>query len=194
MNEMNEIEEMRQQMNILKEKLNKQEIINDSLIRSSISQKMNNVKNLRWVKRAIIVFGIFYCPWVIYKLLEMPLWFALVTIAFLTIAFIYEEIYSYGTTKNDFSRDGLLETCERLMRMKKMNKRWLWFGIPVLILWLATFAYLILHNSQLAGAEQEIFLGMGIGLAIGAIFGTIFYLKTQRQATELIDDIQELKE
>ena len=97
MNEMNEIEEMRQQMNILKEKLTKQEIINDSLIRSSISQKMNNVKNLRWVKRAIIVFGIFYCPWVIYKLLEMPLWFALVTIAFLTIAFIYEEIYSYGT-------------------------------------------------------------------------------------------------
>ena len=194
MNEMNEIEEMRQQMNILRDKLTKQEIINDTLIRSSITQKINNIKKQRWLKRCLIIFGILYCPWVIYKLLEMPLWFAIATIAIFVIAFIYEEVYSNGTTSDDLSRHGLMETCERVIKMKKMNKRWLWFGIPMLIIWLATFVYLIYNNSELAGAEQEILYGGGIGLAIGAILGTTLYLKTQRQATDLIENIQELKE
>ncbi|MBO4607996.1 MAG: hypothetical protein J5682_08875 [Prevotella sp.] len=195
MNEMNEIEEMRQQMNILREKLTKQEIINDTLIRSSISEKMNNIKKQRWLKRCIIIFGIIYCPWMIYKLLEMPIWFAIATIAIFVIAFIYEEVYSNGTTNNDdLSRHGLMETCEKVIRMKKMNKRWLWFGIPMAIIWVATFVYLIYHNGELAGAEQELLYGVGIGLGIGAILGAKVYLKGQRQATELIDNIHELKD
>ena len=96
---MNEMDEMRQQMAILKEKLKEQEIVNDQLLRNAISSKMRSIKKDRWIKRIIIIFGLIYCPWMMNSLFDFPTWFIIATIALFLVAFAYEEIFSEGTTR-----------------------------------------------------------------------------------------------
>ena len=51
-----ELGEMRQQISLLKGKLNDQEIVNDSIIRKVVQEKMDTINKAGW---GIVVFGIF---------------------------------------------------------------------------------------------------------------------------------------
>lgn len=52
----NELEEMRQQMAILKEKLNAQELVSDRLLRESMLGKMSFMKKYTWVSYFLLAF------------------------------------------------------------------------------------------------------------------------------------------
>lgn len=50
----NELEEMRQQLGILKEKIDGQKLINDKLIRQSMLNKMSFMKRYTWISFALL--------------------------------------------------------------------------------------------------------------------------------------------
>ncbi|MBF1418628.1 MAG: hypothetical protein HXN39_01610, partial [Prevotella histicola] len=52
----NELEEMRQQLGILKEKIDGQKLINDKLIRQSMLNKMSFMKKYTWVSFFALLF------------------------------------------------------------------------------------------------------------------------------------------
>ena len=52
----NELEEMRQQLGILKEKIDGQKLISDKLIRQSMLNKMSFMKKYTWVSFLVLLF------------------------------------------------------------------------------------------------------------------------------------------
>ena len=190
-----QLEEMRQQMAILKEKLDKQEIINDQLMRKAVGTKLRKIVIERRKKLFFILAGLIYVPAVLYGLLKLDLWFIIVTILFFAVGAAYDIYYTAGINDEDLQNKRLLETKERIIRMKRMNTRWLWFSIPFVIVWIATFFWQILYRMDDGEAHlhaQPILIGGLVGGVIGGIIGTVIYQRQQHRASELIEDIEEL--
>lgn len=190
-----QLETMRQQMSALKQKLDQQEIVNDRLIRASLQSKLRKVRFHKWGKLIFLLFAMIYVPATLYWLLHLELWFCLASMAFFAIATVYDFYYMNGISEHEMSRNQLLQTGRLVARMKMMNARWLWISIPFLLIWLPTLILQVKQSGQLAeGNLQGFYFGCGFGLLLGGTLGTIMYLRQQRQAQEIIDQIEEMSE
>lgn len=189
-----ELENMRQQMATLKSKLEQQEIINDRLIRDSLGRKLGKVKRQKWSKLIFIVFAMLYVPAILYWMAHLPVWFCIITMLFFGYAAIYDFYYMNGISNRDMSKEKMLDTSRCVARMKKMNARWLWFSIPFVILWTTCLIYLMINTDNGLAKEQVngFIWGCGIGLVIGLVIGAIIYVRQQRRAQAIIDQIEEL--
>ncbi|MBQ7742198.1 MAG: hypothetical protein IJT90_04665 [Bacteroidaceae bacterium] len=189
-----ELENMRQQMATLKSKLEQQEIINDRLIRDSLGRKLGRVKRQKWGKLIFILFAMLYVPAMLYWLLNMPVWFCIVSLLFFAFAAIYDFHYMNGISNRDMSKEKMLDTSRRVARMRKMNARWLWFSIPFSFVWIATMTYLMCTTDSLITKNnlEGALYGGAIGLIIGLAVGAYIHIRQQRQAQAIIDQIEEL--
>ncbi|MCR4995521.1 MAG: hypothetical protein K6A32_09165 [Bacteroidales bacterium] len=188
-----QLEDMRQQMAMLKQKLEQQEIVNDQLIRESLQSKLRSVRIQKWGKMFFIFLAMLYVPAMLYWLLHTEMWFCLLSMAFFAIAAIYDFYYMNGISEKSISRNQLLETGRLVARMKQMNARWLWFSIPFLIFWLATLIMQVINSGDLSSGNLQGFLyGCASGLIIGGTLGTIIYFRQQRRAQEIIDQIENI--
>lgn len=185
-----ELEQMREQLSVLKGKLDKEMIVNDRMMRKIMRQKVKSIKRYSWTIRTIILLGIPYCTWCFMYLLRMSVWFTLVTDIFMIIALVYTYFMHRGINEKELMEGDLIEVRSKMLRMKHMQANWLKFGIPFIILWLAWF---VIENMNVADA-QYILIGGGVGGVIGGIIGTMNYRKTRRMATEIIKQIEELNE
>lgn len=190
-----QLEEMRQQMAVLKEKLEKQEIINDQLMRNTIGTKLRKIKVEQRRKIIFIILGLLYVPAILHYLLHTDLWFTVVTVLFFAGAGIFDTYYTWGINDEDLQNKRLLETRERIIVMKRMNARWLWFSIPFVIVWFILFVWQVYSNDselQELGGTTPLIIGAVVGGVIGGLIGMVKYKKQQRRATELIEEIEEL--
>jgi len=181
--------EMRQQMDLLKEKLNRQEVINEQLMRRTIESRLNRLSFSRKIKRIYLLLCIFIVPGILVKTVEMPIWFALVTVAMLAISLIYHEAFMERISADDLNRCSTMEISNKAIRLKEQGARWLWIGIPMLIAWLLTFVYVVLQQSDFETEGQYILYGIVLGLIIGACLGFIIYRKQQRMIDDLRKDL-----
>ena len=55
LNKMNELEAMREQMQLLKQKLDNQEIVSDQLLRKAMSGKMSWIKKYIWFELLVLL-------------------------------------------------------------------------------------------------------------------------------------------
>lgn len=182
-----ELEEMRQQLSLLKEKLSQQEILNDQLVRQAIEGKVRYIGCFSRRKRIWLVMSILIIPGIMVSAVGMPLWFALATAAFFAISLIYHEVFMEHISTDDINRHGLAEVSRKALLIKQQGARWLWIGIPGVLIWLVTFAYLVLQRTDYEDQGQYILYGMAFGLLIGATLGYIMYRRQQR----MIDDLRE---
>lgn len=57
-----ELNELRQQMALLKEKIDNQQIVNEQLVRQAINQKVSTISRVRRVKRIYLIASLFLVP------------------------------------------------------------------------------------------------------------------------------------
>ena len=188
-----ELDEMRQQMTLLKDKLNRQQIVNEQLVRDAIKGKISNFTRMRRSKRIWFIACIFFMPPIIVKVIHLPVWFAGATALLFILSFFYREYYMEGIDDHDLSSNGLLQVSQRATRLKRQTRRWLWFGIPMLLLWVLTFIWLVKQDSMLLDFEENILQGLITGLFFGAILGYIMYRRQQRMVDDLQDAINDLQ-
>ena len=190
MNENFDLENMRQQMTTLKNKLNQQEIVNDRLIRRSMRNEVNTITRRYNIIMILAVFMIPYFYWVFVKLSGFSMAFWIGSSIFMLIC---AGATFYNTRKisdPDMMSHSLVEARRRVASAKKFDADWLKFGIPAVTLWFAWFVYEIyLQNHDFANG---LFWGGCVGGIIGAICGIKFHFKTQRQYQDVIDQIEDL--
>ena len=200
MEEMNhntlELDGLRQQMTLLKEKLDKQEIVNDRLMRQAMSSKMSWIKKYIWFEIAIVpVLLLLFAA--IHTLMQLSWWLY----AFLAIGLIVDVVADYRINridKNELLSGNLVEACSKLVRMKRL--RAIAFGIPMplLLVWLAWFLYELMHSSQVAASEMVRgmaaggFVGGIVGSVIGLFIGIMLLRKMQRTNDDVINQIRAL--
>ena len=190
-NENFELENMRQQMETLKKKLDQQEIVNDRLIRHSMEKTASNLSRRYNV---IMVLGILMVPyfyWVFIKLCSFSMTFWIGSSIFMLVCVGATYYNSRNLNDSNMMTNNLVDVRRRMARAKKFDADWLFFGVPAVILWFGWFVYEVyLANGY--DLSNPFFWGGCCGGVIGAICGFKMHFKTQRQYQEIIDQIEDL--
>lgn len=187
-----ELEEMRAQLGMLKDKLEKQTIINETHIRNSMKSKMSDIN--KTVTGTIIagVFALCYCTWFFYWQ-DFSLAFVIATFLMLAVCLGITIAQRVILGKMDFSQGNLVETAEKLSKIKKHYQDWYKIAIPMIIVW---FGWMIYEMLSIHGMESPMAIGFCCGALIGGIIGGIIGMrinrKVARKATEILDQIAEL--
>ena len=188
-----ELENMRQQMATLKKKLDKQEIVNDHIIRQSMKKAAGSInRTYLW----LIVLGLLMVPygyWVFVKELNFSIAFWIGTSIFMLVCTGANYYNKRNVNDANLMSNNLVDARRRMVRAKKFENDWLFVGIPLLVMWLAWFfweAYKINNNLF----NEPVSWGACVGAVIGAAIGLSIHFKNQRQYKEIIEQIDELTE
>ncbi len=188
MENINELEEMRQQIGELKQRLDRESTLNEQLLHDSLKMKMNTVHRLVWKVISIGVLGI--ASWIFLGLTWhlSPLFIAATCV--MMLASMTAE-YLINRMRDDACSTNLKDTVAHLARMKKMRLRQTLTGFAVLIVvWLPWLAW---EFNQHLNALEFKFMGIGaaVGFVIGACIGLSILFKMQRANDEMIRQIEE---
>ena len=186
-----ELEEMRQQMTTLKNKLDKQEIVNDRLMRRSMRNEVNTINRRYNIIMALCVLMIPYGYWCFVVLSHLSIAFWIVTSIFMLVCGVATFYNSRKISDPNLMNHNLVEARKKVASAKKFEANWLLFGIPAVILWFSWFVYEI-YQIQGGDYNNGFFWGGCVGGIIGAVCGIKVHLKTQRQYQDIIDQIEEL--
>ena len=186
-----ELESMRQQLDMLKEKLNQQDILNDHIIRRSMKKDVNNITRHYYIIIAIGLLMVPYGYWCFMKLCGLSYFFWIVTSIFMLICVGATFYNSRKISDPELMSHSLVEARKKVASAKKFESNWLLFGIPAVILWISWFFYEI-YQIQGGDFNNGFFWGGCVGGIIGAVCGIKVHLKTQRQYQDIIDQIEDL--
>ena len=186
-----ELDEMRQQMAILKDKLENQTIVNDRFIRRSIKRGVSTI-NRRYLVIGIIALAMIpYGYWAFVMLggLSVALWLASCLMMLIVVGFM---IYNSRDMRDNALMSGnLLEVKRKVTQAQKRDANWLWFGIPMALAWGAWAVY---EMSQKMGDNEYIVPCCIVGVLVGALIGLKVHFKTQSRFNEIIEQIEDLQD
>lgn len=187
-----ELEQMRQQMNVLKQKLDKQEIVNDRIMRKSMKRNVTNI-NRRYLAICIICITMIpYSYWAFVVLNGMSLGFWAATSVMMLIVFAYTIYTGRHMRSNRLLEEDLLTAREKVAKAKKMDSDWLKFGIPMIVLWIV---YLTYEFQRVFKGEDFTIMAIvaGVSALVGAAIGFKVHIDTQTKYQDIIDQIEDLK-
>jgi len=196
-NNMTELEQMREQMNIFKSRLDKQQIINERLVRNSMGNKMSWIKNFVWVE-AVLVPIILVIMASFHARQGLSWWL----FAFLAIGMIADVIGDYiinRIPKGELLSGDLVATSKRLLKMKKQRTIWFIIGTAFCTIWVVWFIIETIMHLNLEvdyphhGTIVTILtLGSAIGAIIGFFIAWLIYRKMQKTNNQVIEQINQM--
>lgn len=187
-----ELEEMRAQISILKDKLEKQTIVNESHIRLSMKSK---VKDLNSTIKGTVAGGIFaliYCP-IVFAHLGCSVPFVIVTTVMLAVCLILTIRQKVVLGRLDFSQGNLVEIAQSLGKIRKHYVQWTRLAAPAIVLpW---FGWCLYEFIKLDSSPTGIFLCVcgAVGGIIGGIIGICINRKVVRKTDEILVQVEELQ-
>ena len=149
-----ELDSLREQMGILRNKLDKQEIINEQLMRKSMNQSMS------WIQKYVI-FEIILVPLLLIYLAIMHVsfglsWWLYAFVAVMLIVSVSADYYINHLNSAELLQGDLVDTSRKLLRMKSLRAKAFIIGIVAVLVWVAWLMW-ELYNSYLAQADNHDF-------------------------------------
>ena len=188
-----ELDEMRSQINALKEKLEKQTIVNEEHIRRSMKSKMSDINKTVTVTIILGIFALVYCTCFFYSQ-SCSLAFVISTAVMLAICLGLTIGQKITLGRMDLSQGNLIDTAQSLSKIKTHYQNWHKIAIPVLVVW---FAWLMYEMTSVLGVNSSMAIGFCCGAAVGGIIGGVIGFrinrKIVRKACEILDQIEELQ-
>ncbi len=185
----NTLREMQQQMQQLREKLNKEQIINERMLRKSCRQTVDRLKFKSNLPIVFAIIAILCSP--AYLSFGISPWFLIFTCVLMLVSIVATILTNRHIPQMD---KDLVTATNELTRYKKIHAEWLKYSIPALIVWLGCLIWDFLKNQTIS--QMELF-GFIAGISTGLILGILLGLKIRRDqlnaADELISQIEELQ-
>lgn len=191
-----ELEEMRQQMAVLKKKLEKQEIVNDRLISKTKESLEKDMATVRRKYRMGYVVSILAVPYLYYMTVYQfggSVAFGIGTVIWALVTFS-QYYWRKGNLYNMHS-DNLLEAQRKASTLKRSFTRWLKIDYLCLACWLAWFAWEVHRKSTMGDAGGEstrLFFYFIVGMLIALPISIWQVIKTRRRYQRIIDQIEDL--
>lgn len=191
-NDFNELEEIRQQIKALKDKVERKGTLNERLVRKSIKGSMSSIRRTIYI---LLALAVLVTPlWLMIKFQHNLSW----PLFIFTMVMMYGSVFfDWHINRLDTESIGtdLKETARKLAEMKKrrskQEKIGLFVVVPIWLIWLALEFYYGTSNHTEALA---LIIGMVVGGVIGGAIGLSIYFKWQRKNDEMIDQINEILE
>ena len=124
-----ELENMRQQMETLKKKLDKQEIVNDRFIRHSMEKTASNISRKYNIVMLLGILMVPYFYWVFIKLSGFSMTFWIASSIFMLVCVGATYYNSRNLNDSNMMTNNLVDVRRRMARAKKFDADWLFFGV-----------------------------------------------------------------
>lgn len=189
-NDFNELDEMRQQIKALKEKVERNGVLNEKLVKKSVQDKMKSIHNTVYRLFAMVLLAI---PlWLFIKYQHNLSWYYTI---FTILMMLVSVFFDWYVNRIDVSRmgDDMKETANQLLKMKRQRalqeKIALFIVLPVWSIWTGYEFYTNITDSTTATA---LFIGIAVGFIVGLIIGLSIYFRMQRKNDEMIEQINNI--
>lgn len=189
-NNLSELDEMRNQISLLKNKLAGQEIINDRLLMESMTARLNSIKRTALTSAAGCIAGIALGGTIFIRNGFSPV-FIVSTMVMLIVCGVLVVYFHRKTSKKGFLDGNLLDVTRELMLLKKRYKIWETIWSFVGILWLIWLSFESFRH--LGETAVPFVAGALIGGLTGGIIGIRINHDTAKKADELLKDIESLR-
>lgn len=185
----NTLREMQEQMQQLREKLDKQKIVNEQILKKSCRQ---TVSRLRFKSNLPILFGvaaILLVPSI--QSLGVSMAFVILTWVLMLVCIVATVLTNRHIPQMD--RD-LVTATQEITRFKKIHAEWIKFAIPMVILWVGFLCWDLFRNGDMDPILRYSFMaGVATGIVLGGILGFKIRRDQLNAADELLDQIEELQ-
>ena len=182
--QLNELQELREQLTLLNSKLEKQEIINDKLIRNSIRNKISNINRTGIIMTVCAAIATPICAFNFHYILHFSIALNIFTCVFMVIAIAY-TIWSHKGLNNNLLNGDLITASEAVLRTRKRYKQWYYFSYPWFAVWLCWFGWELYTKAE----SFEILIACIIGCLVGGLIGGIWGIRQRNKIYKNIDDI-----
>lgn len=193
--ESKELLEMKEQMALLKQKLDKEKIINEQLMRRVMNMKASSLRTKAILESILALTVIPVFTWVMHSLFHFSIALCLFFGIVVTCAQIYSYYIHHHFRPKDFINNSVIEAQKETLQLKTYYANWLkYISIPFDITFLTWFIYEAIQLSQANNIRTTIF-----SISVVVIFISMFilamgqYYKIQRTADEIISQIEELE-
>ena len=188
-----QLDDMLCQMEVLRKKLEQQQIVNDHLMHRSMKRNVSFLKRQCYTSVLICVLMVpcSYLSFVEIAGLSLVFWIA--TSVFMLACAATAFYNGRDVCDDNLMEYELVEVSHKMAQAKKFHSQCLLRTLPVLFLWIAWYGYEIYQKS--GGNDSDMFafaFGGTLGGIIGGIFGFRLHMKIQRQYQEIIDQIEDL--
>ena len=190
-----ELEQMRSQIGMLKQKLEQQTIVNERHIRNSMKSKISDLN--RTVRGTIFagIFAVLFAPMTFY-IQGCSLLFVIGTAVMLAVCLGLTIVQKINLGRmTDLSQSNLIETAEKLSKTRTHYKEWYKIAIPMLLGWVGWMIYEMVNAIGIESPTAiGFYCGAGAGLIIGGVIGARINRKVVQQANEILAQIEELQQ
>ena len=190
-----ELEQMRTQIGMLKQKLEQQAIVNDTHIRNSMKSKISDLNRTIGATIFAGIFAVIFAP-VTFYIQGCSLIFVIATAIMLAVCLGLTIVQKMNLGKMmDLSQGNLVETAEKLSKVRTHYKEWYKIAIPMILVWGGWMIYEMVNTIGIESPTAiGFYCGAGVGLLIGGIIGSRINRKVVRQANEILAQIEELQQ
>ena len=187
-----ELEEMRSQINLLKEKLDKQTIVNEEHLRRSMKTKMSDINRIVSITIVLGVFALLYCTYFFYTM-DFSLSFVVATAIMLAVCLVLTIAQRVTLGKADFSHGNLVETARMLGKVRTHYAEWYKIAIPMLVIWFGWMMYEVFNIFEPSPMMTGFVCGSCVGILLGGFLGFRINRKVTRKANEILSQIKDLQ-
>lgn len=181
------LEQMRSDYSVLKNELDKQEIINDSLMRDVMMTKIRSIRSLASVNVICGIFVIVASPFVFHynPVINASWWFVGGTVALMAFCIFLDWKYNHKVQSTDIASCDLLTFSKSVRELKTKYKDWVKWGLLLGILWASWLGLEVWFNSE----EPKLAISMLVGIAVGLVAGGLIGWRMNRRIIQNCDDI-----
>lgn len=188
---MDELEQLRVDYDILKRKLEEQEIVNDKLLRKTMKKRVGSLRKLNIFEYVIAILVIAVSPWAFHynPSVNASWWFIGATDMMMVFCLVMTIRYNRKVASTNAMDVNLREFCANLKELREKWINWLRIAIPMVLFWvswLITEIWLHVENHKLAIGTIA---GMLVGGTIGGIIGNNQRRRIIRYCDEIIGQI-----
>lgn len=188
--ELAELAEMKRELKLLRERLDKENIISRNHIKKGMQK---NISHLSRYGRMEVVLGAFALInfQFIFSHFGFSAAFMIVTSIGLLGAVIASIIYHRNIFKLNTGMLDLLTMAYELSRLKQRYATWRRYAIPCMIVWIGWMCYeCYMMNNEIA---MSLATGCLVGAVIGGVIGTRLYYRQVNRIDEVLQNIEELR-
>lgn len=188
--ELAELAEMKRELKLLRERLDKENIISRNHIKKGMQK---NISHLSRYGRMEVVLGVFALInfQFIFSHFGFSAAFMTVTSLGLLGAVIASIIYHRNIFKLNTGMLDLLSMAYELSRLKQRYATWRRYAIPCMIVWIGWMCYeCYMMNNEIA---MSLATGCLVGAVIGGVIGTRLYYRQVSRIDEVLQNIEELR-
>lgn len=183
-----ELHELREQIGLLKEKLQRQQIISEQNIIATAQKGIGKLNEAGIIWGILCIFALVFCSWKVYSF-GCSDGFVIGTVIFLAICAAVTIYAHWGIHSIDIAGGNLVDISQRLIRFRKIYNRSLLYAMPMLVVWL----YFFIKEFDGIGIETErIVISLVIGVLIGGGIGLRAHFKVIRDTDKVLANIKDL--